>query len=95
MLSVGSRPLRLYQSEYCYYCVIVRRAAQKLGVKLTVFELYTDSEARARLIAATGRTTVPVLGIMDDAGNERFLAESRDIIKFLEQYASQRASVAS
>lgn len=86
-----SRPvgrLRLYNMEYCSYCRKVQRAANKLGIDLVVLDVFADRAARERLRSATGRTRVPVLGILDENGQEVFLPESDEIISYLEQLAA-------
>jgi glutaredoxin len=83
LASPAAPPLRLYHMEYCYYCVLVRRAADKLGIKLKLVDVLSDRSARQRLVEATGRSRVPVLGIRGANGDETFLPESEEIIAFL------------
>lgn len=85
----GKAPLRLYDMEYCSYCRKVRHEAGKLGVELHVIDVFSDSVERDRLRAATGRTRVPVLGIVDKNGQETFLPESDDIIAYLRDHAAE------
>jgi len=81
--------LRLYSMEYCYYCRRVQREASRLGIKLTIVDVFADREGRERLRAATGRTRVPVLEIPTAEGGERYLPESDDIIFYLRGIAEQ------
>lgn len=83
-LRAGST-LRLYNLEYCSYCRKVEREAQKLGIPLQLIDAHQEPAERARLLAGTGRTRVPVLGIIDENGREHFLPESDNIILYLRE----------
>lgn len=78
----------MYNMEYCSYCRKVQREANKLGIELVVMDVFADRVARERLRVATGRTRVPVLGILDENGAEEFLPESDEIISYLRQHAN-------
>lgn len=80
--------LELYMTPYCGYCHRVIHAAGRLGVELTMVDIWEDRGARTRLLEARGRTTVPVLAIPEPDGGQRLMPESRDIIAFLEALAS-------
>jgi glutathione S-transferase len=75
--------LWLYTSGYCPYCWLVRRTLSELGVRIAERDIGTDSSHRNQLLAATGRMTVPVLRIKQADGADRWLPESRDIIRYL------------
>ena len=79
------RRLRLYQTHYCPYCIMVRDAAAELGIVLELVNVDRDREALRSLMQRRGRGTVPVLGIPDDEGEEALLPESRDIIRYLRE----------
>ena len=85
--------LWLYTSGYCPYCVLVRRALNELGVRIAECDIGADSSHRDDLLAATGRMTVPVLRIKQANGVDRWLPESRDIIRYLKARFGGRASV--
>ncbi len=76
----------LYHLPYCPYCIKVRVAAERLGVELDLVDITADPAARAKLLEARGRATVPVLGIHTATG-ERLMGESADIVKYLEANA--------
>ncbi|OQX67269.1 MAG: hypothetical protein B6A08_16280 [Sorangiineae bacterium NIC37A_2] len=82
--------LRLYQTEWCPYCRMVTRAAERLGVHLELLNVDRDPTLRQMLVARRGRGTVPVLGIPRSEGEE-LLGESADIIAYLEKVASSAA----
>jgi glutathione S-transferase len=82
----------LYNLEYCSYCRKVAREANRLGLDVEVIDVFRNSVARERLRAGTGRTRVPVLGIIDEQGEETFLPESDNIIDYLRQRAPRALS---
>ena len=77
---------RLYDMKWCPYCRMVRQEAQVLGIPLELIDVTRDASAHAHLVENLGRGTVPVLGIVTDAG-EQLLPESRDIVRYLRQNA--------
>jgi len=81
----------LYTSGYCPYCWLVRRALSELGVRIEERDIGADSSHRNELLSATGRMTVPVLRIKQPNGADRWLPESRDIVRYLEARFGDRA----
>ncbi len=80
--------LSLYHFESCPYCRRVRRALRDLGVEAEVElrDVQRDPEARAALLEATGRPTVPVLrigSIVSSGVEDRWMPESGDIVRYL------------
>lgn len=75
-------PLTLYHLGYCPYCQKVRRAAAELGIDLALVDVDEEPAARQYLIDHLGRSTVPVLGIPTESG-EQLLPESDDIVVYL------------
>ena len=73
----------LYQYPSCPFCYRVSAALRTLDVEVEVRDILRDASARAELVAAQGRSTVPVLKIVAEDGSERWLPESRDIIEYL------------
>ena len=76
--------LALYHYVGCFFCARVRSAAESLGFELELRDIHVEPEHAEDLMAATGRTTVPVLRIAEPDGEVRWLFESRDIIEYLE-----------
>ena len=76
--------LALYYFEGCPYCAMVRTAIAELGVDVELRNIFEDPDYRADLVAARGRATVPVLRITATNGEERWMPESRDIVRDLE-----------
>jgi len=81
-----SRPddLALYVGFGCGYCEDVRIAARALGLDLEERDAWGDPRRAAELTVARGRSTVPVLRIRRDDGDE-WMAESTHIIAYLRE----------
>ena len=77
--------LALYKFDGCPYCAMVRSSIDRLGIEIEMRDIFEDSNHRDDLIAARGRATVPVLRITSPGGEERWMPESRDIVRFLEK----------
>ena len=76
--------LVLYHSQTCPYCAIVRSAIDRLGLDVKLREIFEDPRSREQLVEARGRATVPVLRIISPDGEERWMPESQDIVRYLE-----------
>jgi len=77
--------ISLYQLQACPFCVKVRRALKRQGVKLPLVDIKTQQgKFREELIQGGGKATVPCLKI--DNGDEgiNWLYESKDIINYIE-----------
>jgi glutathione S-transferase len=74
--------LYLYETRWCPFCVRVRLVVRQLGLEIGSRDIAREPRFRAELLAARGRATVPVLRIVGPEG-ERWLPESRDIIRYL------------
>jgi len=78
----------LYHLSYCPFCHRVRRAAERLGIRLNLVEIREHPEARQLLLDQRGKATVPVLRTGPEPGD--LLGESADIIAYLERFAAAR-----
>ena len=76
--------LVLYHSQTCPYCAIVRSAIDRLDLDVELREIFEDPKSREKLVEARGRATVPVLRIITPDGEERWMPESQDIVRYLE-----------
>ena len=76
--------LALYHSHTCPYCAIVRSAIDRLGLDIELREVFEDPEYRSELVDARGRATVPVLRITSSDGEDRWMPESQDIVRYLQ-----------
>ena len=77
--------LALYHFRGCPFCALVRAAIDRLGVDIELRDIHADTRHRDDLVAARGRSTVPVLRISSPNAEERWIPESADIIHHLER----------
>ncbi|MEE3329337.1 MAG: glutathione S-transferase N-terminal domain-containing protein [Myxococcota bacterium] len=78
----------LYFYPSCGYCRMVRQVIDQLGAEVELRDIHQGSQHLQDLVAATGRQTVPCLRVENEAGESRWIHESRDIISYLsEQFA--------
>ena len=75
----------LYVRDYCGFCHRVTRVIDRLGLNVEIRNIWQSAEAESELLQATGRHTVPVLRIMDASGDSRWLPESSEIVRYLEE----------
>jgi glutaredoxin len=76
--------LALYHFDGCPFCMRVRRAIDLLGIDVELRNIYEDREHLDALMAARGRATVPVLRITGPDGEDRWMPESADIVRYLQ-----------
>lgn len=76
--------LALYHFNGCPFCSMVRNAIDRLGIDIELRNIHEDSQHRDDLIGVRGRATVPVLRITSPDGDDRWMPESRDIVRYLE-----------
>lgn len=76
--------LALYHFDTCPFCRLVRREIDRLGIPVELRDIYGDPRHRRDLVSVRGRPTVPVLRITTPEGQERWMPESRDIIRYLQ-----------
>lgn len=77
--------LALYHSSGCPYCLLTRRAIDRLALDVRLRNIDSDPEALRELVSGGGRRTVPCLRIDADDGRRRWMYESRDIVAYLEE----------
>ncbi|MFO0689614.1 MAG: glutathione S-transferase N-terminal domain-containing protein [Myxococcota bacterium] len=81
--------LVLYGYPECPYCRRVLSAIESLGLDVPLRNTMREDEANEALVAATGRETVPVLRIEHRDGSVRWMPESLDIVRYLnDRYGS-------
>lgn len=76
--------LALYKYDGCPFCAMVRSAIDRLGIDVELRDIFENSQHRDDLITARQRATVPVLRITTPANEDRWMPESRDIVRYLE-----------
>jgi len=77
--------LALYHFEGCPFCSTVRSAIDGLGVDVELRDIFKDPQHRDALTSVRGRATVPVLRITSPDGEDRWMPESRDIVRYLNE----------
>ena len=57
------KPVKIYTSETCPYCVRAKRLLQRKNVPYEEIDVSRDDDARMQLMQRTGRRTVPQIFI--------------------------------
>jgi len=78
--------LRLYHFVGCSYCYRVMSALRRLGIEIELRDIHQDQSFREELVRGGGKSQVPCLRIEETGGSVRWMYESVDIIKYLEDY---------
>lgn len=81
----AARGLSLYQFYACPFCIKTRRALHRLNLPVETRDAQKDPVRRAELQAGGGRIQVPCLRV-EEAGEVRWIYESREIIAYLEAH---------
>ncbi len=76
--------LTLYQYQACPFCVKVRRAMKRQGLKIETRDVKRNDLAREELLAGGGDLKVPCLRIGEGKRGVQWMYESKDIIGYLE-----------
>lgn len=76
---------QLYFFTTCPFCVKVRFALWRLGLKLPTKNILTNTAYRDELVAGGGKKQVPCLRIEKQSGEVEWLYESDDIIRYLKR----------
>ena len=82
--------LILYHFIGCPFCSMVRANITRLGIDVEMRNIFEEPQYLDELIKARGRATVPVLRINSPDGTERWLPESRDIVRYLEKMLASK-----
>ena len=77
--------LLLYQFRMCPYCVKVRHAIKRLSLDIETHDVLRETAAREQLLAGGGKIKVPCLRISNDEGDETWMYESVDIVRYLQE----------
>jgi len=84
-VDVGCGRLVLYHFKTCPFCIKVRHEMARLSLPIQLRDAQHDSEFRKELQQGGGKVQTPCLRIADQQGNVRWMYESNDIIKYLQQ----------
>jgi glutaredoxin len=77
----------LYQFKACPFCVKVRRAIKREGLKIETRDAKNNQQFRQELLEQGGKIKVPCLRI-EKNGQVEWLYESNDIIAYLNKVAA-------
>jgi glutathione S-transferase len=72
--------MKLYNLEYCPYCVLVRRKLDELGVTYDKVDVPLAHHLRTEVIQVSGQPTVPVL-----VDGDMVLDDEDEIIEYLDR----------
>lgn len=60
------KPVKVYTTPYCPYCVRAKRLLERKGVPYEEIDVANDDQARIDLAERTGRRTVPQIFIGEE-----------------------------
>ncbi|MDH5444121.1 MAG: glutathione S-transferase N-terminal domain-containing protein [Gammaproteobacteria bacterium] len=75
--------MTLYQFKTCPFCIKVRRHTKRLSLNIETRDAQHDPGSRAQLLTGGGELKVPCLKVTNEAGEDRWMYESDDIIHYL------------
>lgn len=78
---------KLYQFKACPFCVKVRRAIKRQGLKVETRDAKGNEQFRQELLEQGGKVKVPCLRI-EENGQVTWMYESNDIIAYLNKVAA-------
>ncbi|WP_286235574.1 glutaredoxin family protein [Thalassotalea sediminis] len=82
-IAQATENMSLYQLPACPFCVKVRRAMKRNGIKLPLQNINKSTDANQALVEQGGKRKVPCLRIEHDNDRVEWLYESNDIITYL------------
>ena len=78
------RNLALYQFKTCPFCIKVKRNNKRLSLNIETRDAQHNPTYREELLQGGGELKVPCLKIVDDKGNDQWMYESDEIMKYLQ-----------
>ena len=87
--------LTLYQYEACPFCVKVRRAMKRQGLKIETRDVKRNDAAREELLAGGDDLKVPCLRIGEGERGAEWMYESSEIINYLHARFAVPSTVAA
>ena len=75
--------LALYQFKTCPFCIKTRKEIDSLSLNIKRVDAQHEGADRQALLAATGKTAVPCLRIVDAEGQSQWMQESDKIVAYL------------
>ena len=74
----------LYQFKTCPFCIKVKRNNKRLSLNIETRDAQHNPEHREELLKGGGQVKVPCLRIVDNNGNDQWMYESEEIMKYLQ-----------
>jgi glutaredoxin len=91
-INTQTSKLALYQFAACPFCVKVRRSMKRLSLDIELRDAKQNQTFRSELEQQGGRIKTPCLRIENGEGDVTWMYESNDIINYLEQRFTPKAS---
>lgn len=76
--------LALYHFDGCMYCWAVKRQMKRLNIEFELRNIHQSDEHLSALVTHGGKQTVPCLLINKDHKQPKWMYESADIIRYLQ-----------
>lgn len=77
--------LALYHFRTCPFCIKVRHEMARLSLPIELRDAQHEPAIRAELLQGGGKIQTPCLRIAESQNNVKWMYESSDIIKYLQQ----------
>ena len=77
---MGVKPVKIYTTQTCPYCLRAKRLLQKKNVPYEEIDVSSDDDKRMQLMQRTGRRTVPQIFIGEESvggSDELYALEQR------------------
>ncbi|MEO8169250.1 MAG: glutaredoxin domain-containing protein [Oxalobacteraceae bacterium] len=84
-VDAACQKLVLYQFNTCPFCIKVRQEMHRLSLNVALRDAQHSEQNRQVLLAQGGSRKVPCLKISNEHGNAKWLYDSNEIIRFLQQ----------
>ena len=88
-VDLETKSLALYQFASCPYCAKVRLTMRRLNLDIQLRDAKNDPEHKLNLIQQGGKYQVPCLLLTSSDGVKKWLYESSDINRYLEERFAQ------
>ena len=88
-INQNTQNMALYQYKTCPFCIKVRRHTKRLALNIETRDAQHDPSSRAQLVTGGGELKVPCLRVTNEAGEDRWMYESDDIIHYLDAQFGQ------
>lgn len=80
----NTQNMTLYQFKTCPFCIKVRRHTKRLSLNIETRDAQHDATSRSQLLTGGGTIKVPCLKVTNEAGEDRWMYESEEIIHYLD-----------